>query len=174
MKHNNQTLIIDLDGTITIDDNLPYPDKRPNTPLINKLKFYKKRGFKIVIFTSRAMRTYNGDLEQIKANTLPEILKWLEKHKIPYDEVIIGKAWCGERGFYVDDRAIRPSEFENLSLAKITQLLEKEKEANLAKSTPPTRSTQSKPSKKSTPTTHPTKSTQDSHTNSTKRHKESK
>mgnify|MGYP002524347001 CR=1 FL=1 len=164
MKHDNQTLIIDLDGTLTIDDNLPYADKRPNLPLIKKLKLYKKRGFKIVIFTSRSMRTYNGDLEQIKANALPTILEWLEKHKTPYDEVIIGKAWCGERGFYVDDRAIRPSEFENLNFAEITQLLDKEKSANLAKSTLPTHFTQSTPA---------TKSTQDSRTN-TKRHKESK
>ena len=164
MTHNHQTIIIDLDGTLTIDDNLPYADKRPNLPLIKKLKLYKKRGFKIVIFTSRSMRTYNGDLEQIKANALPTILAWLEKHKIPYDEVIIGKAWCGESGFYVDDRAIRPSEFENLSFAEITQLLTREKEANLAKSTQPTQSTQS---------TLATKATIDSRTN-TKCHKESK
>ena len=171
MKHDNQTLIIDLDGTITIDDNVAYADKCPNTPLITKLKLYKKRGFKIVIFTSRAMRTYNGDLEQIKANALPTILEWLEKHKIPYDEVIIGKAWCGECGFYVDDRAIRPSEFENLSFAEITQLLAQEKEANLAKSTRYKKSTHFT---QFTPTTHPTKSTLDSRTNITKRHKESK
>ena len=127
----NQTLIIDLDGTITLDENLPYIDKRPNLPLIKKLKHYKKQGFKIIIFTSRAMRTYSGDIEQIKANALPEILAWLERHKIPYDEVVVGKIWCGEGGFYVDDRAIRPSEFATLSFSQITQLLDKEKSANL-------------------------------------------
>lgn len=133
MKHNAQTLIIDLDGTITLDENLPYIDKRPNLPLIKKLKHYKKRGFKIVIFTSRAMRTFKGDIEQIKANALPEILEWLEAHKVPYDEVVVGKIWCGESGFYVDDRAIRPSEFATLSFRQINKLLDKEKSANLKK-----------------------------------------
>lgn len=150
MTHN-QTLIIDLDGTITIDDNLPYADKRPNLPLIKQLKHYKKQGFRIVIFTSRAMRTYNGDIAQIKANALPEILSWLQKHKIPFDEVVVGKIWCGEGGFYVDDRAIRPSEFASLSFSQITQLLAQEKSANLnqsanlaTKSTKSTKSTATK------------------------------
>lgn len=128
----SKTIIIDLDGTIALDDNLPYTDKYPNLPLVKKLKAYKKQGFKIVIFTSRAMRTFNGNIEQIKANALPTILMWLKKHKIPYDEVMVGEPWCGEHGFYVDDRAVRPSEFANLNFSEITHLLENEKSANLA------------------------------------------
>lgn len=127
---NDRSLIINLDGTLTIDDDLPYIDKRPNIPLIERLKEYKAQGFSIVIFTSRAMRSYNGDIEQIRANALPTILAWLKKHSIPFDEVIIGKAWCGFSGFYVDDRAIRPSEFVNLSPNEISELLAKEKQIN--------------------------------------------
>lgn len=127
---NDKNLIIDLDGTLTIDDDLPYIDKRPNLPLIERLREYKTQGFSIVIFTSRAMRSYNGDIEQIRANALPTILSWLKKHSVPFDEVIIGKAWCGFSGFYVDDRAIRPSEFVNLSPNEISELLAKEKQIN--------------------------------------------
>lgn len=127
---SDKRLIIDLDGTLTIDDDLPYIDKRPNLPLIARLREYKAQGFSIVIFTSRAMRSYNGDIEQIRANALPTILAWLEKHSVPFDEVIIGKAWCGFSGFYVDDRAIRPSEFVNLSPNEISELLAKEKQIN--------------------------------------------
>lgn len=127
---NDRSLIIDLDGTLTIDDDLPYIDKRPNLPLIAKLREYKAQGFSIVIFTSRAMRSYNGDIEQIRANALPTILAWLKKHNIPFDSVIVGKAWCGFSGFYVDDRAIRPSEFVNLSPNEISELLAKEKQIN--------------------------------------------
>lgn len=130
MKSNDKSLIIDLDGTLTIDDDLPYIDKRPNLPLIERLREYKAQGFSIVIFTSRAMRSYNGDIEQIHANALPTILAWLKKHSIPFDEVIIGKAWCGFSGFYVDDRAIRPSEFVNLTPNEISELLAKEKQIN--------------------------------------------
>ena len=35
----------------------------------------------------------------------------------------MGKPWCGHEGFYVDDKAIRPSEFLALSRAEITELL---------------------------------------------------
>lgn len=128
---NDKSLIIDLDGTLTIDDDLPYIDKRPNLPLIEKLREYRAQGFSIVIFTSRAMRSYNGNIEQIRSNALPTILEWLKKHSVPFDEVIIGKAWCGFGGFYVDDRAIRPSEFVNLSPNEISELLAKEKQINL-------------------------------------------
>lgn len=124
---NDKSLIIDLDGTLTIDDDLPYIDKRPNLPLIARLREYKAQGFSIVIFTSRAMRSYKGDIDQIRANALPIILEWLKKHSVPFDNIILGKVWCGFSGFYVDDRAIRPSEFVSLSHSQIEQLLENEK-----------------------------------------------
>ncbi|HEB7544029.1 TPA: HAD-IIIC family phosphatase [Campylobacter coli] len=122
-----KTLVIDLDGTLTIDEeNVDYVNKRPNVALIQTLKDYKKQGFKINIFTSRNMRTFNGELEKIKIHTLPIIITWLKKHDVPYDEIIIGKPWCGYEGFYVDDKAIRPSEFINLGYEQIKELLKKE------------------------------------------------
>ena len=43
-----KTLLIDLDGTLTIDEeNVDYIDKKPNFDLIQTLKEYKKQGFKI-------------------------------------------------------------------------------------------------------------------------------
>ncbi|MBM0637786.1 HAD-IIIC family phosphatase [Campylobacter sp. VicNov18] len=122
-----KTIVIDLDGTLTIDeDNVDYADKKPNFALIDILKEYKQQGFQINIFTSRNMRTWNADIEKIKTHTLPIIISWLEKYNVPYDEVIIGKPWCGYDGFYVDDKAIRPSEFMNLNYEQIKELLKKE------------------------------------------------
>src|SRR5438309_10306589 len=88
-----------------------YEHAVPNLPLIAKLRDYKAQGFEIVISTSRNMRTYAGNVGKINANTLPVILAWLKKHDVPYDEVYVGKPWCGEDGFYVDDKAVRPAEF---------------------------------------------------------------
>lgn len=123
-----KNLIVDLDGTLTLDEkNVPYEDKKPNLTLIKQLQEYQKMGFKITIFTSRSMRTFNGDVEKIKTHTYPQILQWLHKHKVPFDELIVGKAWCGDEGFYIDDRAIRPSEFTHLSYEEIQKLLAKEK-----------------------------------------------
>lgn len=123
-----KNLIIDLDGTLTLDEEgVAYEEKRPNAPLIEKLRIYQKNGFKITIFTSRGMRSFGGDVAKITAELGPQILSWLDKHAVPYDELVVGKAWCGFEGFYVDDRAVRPSEFVRLSVEEIHALLEGEK-----------------------------------------------
>ncbi len=119
-------LVIDLDGTITIDNPGPYDQKMPNQSVVQKLHEYKAKGFEICIATARNMRTYEGDVGKINVHTLPVILKWLDQHKIPYDTVQVGKPWCGFEGFYVDDKAIRPSEFTSLSQEQISDLLEAE------------------------------------------------
>ncbi len=121
-----KNLIIDLDGTITIDSEAEYKNKLPNTEVIKQLVKYKEMGFKITIFTSRNMRTYEGNIGKINIHTLPTITQWLDKYKVPYDEVLVGKPWCGFEGFYVDDKSIRPSEFESMSYDEIKTLLAKE------------------------------------------------
>lgn len=115
-------LIFDLDDTIsfTVDGN--YKKSIPNAPLISKMLDYKKLGFEIVISTSRNVRTYNGCLGKINANTLPVIIEWLNFHNIPYDEIYLAKPWCGTEGFYIDDKAIRPDEFVKLSYTEILKL----------------------------------------------------
>lgn len=126
-----KNLILDLDGTLTIDEEeKDYIDKKPNTKVIERLKEYKSRDFRITIYTSRNMRTFGGDIEKIKTNTLPQIINWLEKYSVPYDDIVIGKPWCGFEGFYVDDKAIRPSEFSTLSYEEICTLLQKEHSLN--------------------------------------------
>ena len=84
---------------------------------------YRDMGFEIVIFTARNMLTHQGEIGKINVHTLPIVLDWLNRHEVPYDQVIVGKPWCGTNGFYVDDRAIRPDEFKNLSRMEIKRLL---------------------------------------------------
>ncbi|MFA1576481.1 HAD-IIIC family phosphatase [Vibrio cyclitrophicus] len=120
-------LIVDLDGTLTLANTSDYREVLPRIDVIEQIKKYKNEGFIIVIATARNMRTYDGNVGKINIHTLPVITAWLEKHKVPYDEIIVGKPWCGNDGFYIDDRSIRPSEFTNLSYDEITELLEKEK-----------------------------------------------
>ena len=119
-------IVVDLDGTITFDEDCSYADKRPNVAVIEKLHSLKRSGYQIVIFTARNMKTYSGSLGKINVHTLPVIMEWLQKHDVPFDEVIVGKPWCGTDGFYVDDKAIRPSELVNLTLGEIQGLLQKE------------------------------------------------
>jgi capsule biosynthesis phosphatase len=120
-------LVFDLDGTLTHDDaSVGYAERRPNAAVVEKLRGYQAQGFEIVICSARNMGAYEGQIGKINANTMPVILDWLARHQIPYDEIHIGKPWCGTEGFYVDDKAIRPSEFLALSHAEIQALLAKE------------------------------------------------
>ncbi|MGK3111576.1 capsular biosynthesis protein [Candidatus Pantoea formicae] len=116
-------IIFDLDDTITFTQDGDYKNSEPNLPLISKLRDYKDMGFDIVISTSRNMRTYQGNVGKITANTLPIILEWLQRNDVPYDEIYVGKPWCGTEGFYVDDKAIRPDEFVKLSHDEIRSLV---------------------------------------------------
>lgn len=116
-------IVIDLDNTITKHDSSPYPDKPPNDAVIAMLKTYREKGFSIVISTARNMRTYEGNEGKIIANTVPVIIDWLARHDVPYDEIRIGKPWCGTEGFYVDDKSIRPDEFVSLSYDEIMALI---------------------------------------------------
>jgi capsule biosynthesis phosphatase len=117
-------LVVDLDGTLTLDEaGVAYADKRPNAAVVARLREYRAAGFRIAISTARNMRTHQGNIGLINAQTLPGIVEWLARHDIPHDEIHVGKPWCGEGGFYVDDKAIRPSEFLRLDLAGIHALL---------------------------------------------------
>lgn len=117
-------LIFDLDDTLCTTQNGDYANAQPITEVIEKLREYHQQGFTIVINTSRNMRTYQGNIGAINKNTLPIIIDWLGRHDIPYDELYVGKPWCGFEGFYVDDKAIRPDELVKLSYAEICQLLD--------------------------------------------------
>ena len=120
-------IVVDLDHTLTIDASAGYADATPNRAVIRKLQEYKAQGFEIVISTSRNMRTYAGNLGKINVHTLPTVLDWLRRHEVPCDEVYVAKPWCGKDGFYIDDRAVRPSEFVDLSYEQILELIQAKK-----------------------------------------------
>ena len=120
-------LIFDLDNTISFSIDSNYIDSKPDLVIIDRMRTYKDKGFEIIISTSRNMRTYKGSIGKINAHTLPIIIEWLDKHNVPYDEIIVGKPWCGTDGFYIDDRAIRPSEFLRYDYNEIINLIDNKK-----------------------------------------------
>lgn len=121
------SLVFDIDGTLCpikkrderYEDLAPYPD------MIEKIRYYKDNGAKIVLYTSRNMKTYNGNIGLINKYTAVVLNAWLEKWNIPYDEIVFGKVWPGAKGFYVDDRSIRPDEFLNNTLEELAEVCEK-------------------------------------------------
>ncbi len=116
-------LVIDVDGTLTTGAPGPYADAAPRAEVVAMLRSYKDKGFEIVLHTSRNMRTHQSSVGKINAKTLPILLAWLDRHDIPYDEIWTGKPWCGDAGFYVDDKAVRPDEFAALSYGEICALV---------------------------------------------------
>ncbi len=116
------TLVVDLDDTITHDDkSRSYLQKKPNRKVIATLQAYKKMGFQIIISTARNMKTQKADEGRVVANIGMITLEWLRRHKIPFDSIRFGKPYA-EGGFYVDDKAIRPSELVNLKYERLKEL----------------------------------------------------
>jgi len=129
MVEKNKVLVIDIDGTLYSGKKKgDYIDIVPNNEMINKLREYKQNGFRLILSSSRNMNTYNGNLGLINIHTLPKLIEWLNKHDIPYDEIYMGKPWCGFEGFYIDDKAIRPKEFINNTYEQIQDILKRDGE----------------------------------------------
>lgn len=128
MIESEKVIVMDIDGTLCEikSKEQSYLDVIPKFNILKKLNEMKQEGFYIILYTSRQMRTYDGNIGKINANTGKILFQWLEKYDIPFDEIYFGKPWCGKNGFYVDDKAIRPSEFAKLSYDEIIKLLEAE------------------------------------------------
>lgn len=124
------SFVFDIDGTICpikkkeerYEDLVPYPD------IVDKMREYKAQGAKIILYTSRNMNTYKGNLGLINKNTAIVLNEWLAKWDIPYDEIVFGKVWPGHKGFYVDDRSVRPDEFLNNTPNELEEICAKSRE----------------------------------------------
>lgn len=124
MKFDEYAFVFDIDGTICpikkpdekYEDLIPFPE------IVEKMKYYHDNGATIILFTSRNMRTYHGNIGLINKYTAAILTNWLEKWKIPYDQILYGKPWAGKKGFYVDDRTIRPYEFLNCSVEQMDKI----------------------------------------------------
>lgn len=127
--YSDYSFIFDIDGTLCPikKKEEKYEDLVPFDNMVQKLCFYKKHGARIVLFTSRNMNSYSGNIGVINKNTAKVLLNWLDKWEIPYDEIIYGKPWPGHKGFYVDDRTIRPDEFLNYSVDELNDICNKSK-----------------------------------------------
>lgn len=98
-------ICFDLDNTlvsypVTKDD---YTSVEPIKENIKKLKYFKKLGHHIIIYTARRMKTHSGNVGAIIADIGKITLDTLEKFKIPYDEIFFGKPFAD---FYIDDLAV--------------------------------------------------------------------
>ncbi len=124
--YKDYSFVFDIDGTICPikKKEEKYEDLVPFADVVEKIRYYHENGAKIVLFTSRNMNSYNGNLGLINKNTAKILNEWLEKWEIPYDEILFGKPWPGHKGFYVDDRSVRPDEFLKYDVEQLNKICE--------------------------------------------------
>ena len=122
--YKDYTFIFDIDGTLcpikSKDER--YEDLYPYPQMLEKLRYYRDNGAKIILYTSRNMNTYQGNIGMINKYTAIALHEWLEKWNIPYDEIVYGKLWPGHKGFYVDDRTVRPDEFLKYNVQELEEI----------------------------------------------------
>ena len=116
--------VFDIDGTICPikKKDEKYEDLVPYQNVVEKMRYYHDNGAKITLLTSRNMNSYNGNIGVINKKTARILLDWLEKWDIPYDEIVYGKPWPGHKGFYVDDRTVRPDEYLTNTVEELDEI----------------------------------------------------
>ena len=121
---NKYSLVIDIDGTLCPikKKDEKYEDLIPYESMVKKINDYHEQGVRIILFSSRNMNSYGGNIGLINKHTAKILSEWLCKWDIPYDEIIFGKPWPGHKGFYVDDRTIRPDEFLTKSVDELDEI----------------------------------------------------
>ena len=108
---NNEKMIdpkrycFDLDNTLVTFPKI-YGDYTTVEPIIKNiefLKYLKRFGHTIIIYTARRMKTHKGNIGKIMKDVGKVTFDTLEKYEIPYDEIYFGKP---EADTYIDDLAI--------------------------------------------------------------------
>ena len=101
-------ICVDLDGTLceTKKPGQSYADVKPLEGAVENMQYFRESGHYLIIYTARHMKTCGGNVGRILALQGKTLFNWLDKHKIPYDEVVFGKPLAD---VYIDDKA---SKFE--------------------------------------------------------------
>ena len=95
-------IVFDLDGVICeLKKPLEsYSDVNPKKKVIQKMRDLKEEGHYLIIHTGRHMRTCEGDVTKVIEKIGKVTEDWLEKWKVPYDELVFGKPYAD---VYIDD-----------------------------------------------------------------------
>tara|TARA_B100001093_G_scaffold158253_2_gene150754 strand:+ start:6709 stop:8571 length:1863 start_codon:yes stop_codon:yes gene_type:complete len=104
-NHIKKRICFDLDNTLVTYPKISgdYNTVEPISKNIKYLKYLKKKGNTIIIYTARRMRTHQGNNGKILADIGEVTFNTLKKYDIPFDEIYFGKPYAD---FYIDDLAI--------------------------------------------------------------------
>jgi len=106
-------IVFDIDETITKKAGADYTiDSLPNQPMIDCINALHKLGYYIILHTARKMESSGGNIGKALAAGGYNTFKWLEKHKVTFDEIVFGKP---NGDIYIDDKAFGYNESDVLS-----------------------------------------------------------
>ena len=86
-------LVIDLDGTICSEHRqFSRSLAKPLDAAVESLRQLRELGHTIIVYSARTWEEYEMTVD------------WLDRHKIPFDQLILGKP---QGDIWIDDRALR-------------------------------------------------------------------
>ena len=110
--HQRKTLIVDIDKTICESPSKKdYSKCKPIQTVCAKLREEDKKGTYIILYTSRNVRTFKGNIGLINKYTSVVLIEWLKNNNIPYDEIYFNKPWGFGDLHYIDDKFLSIEEF---------------------------------------------------------------
>jgi len=130
-KIKNLRVCFDFDNTLVTYPKIvnDYTSVEPIIKNIEFLKYLKKFGHTIIIYTARRMKTHTGNIGKILCDIGKITFDTIERFNIPFDEIYFGKPYADiyiddlalncfddlekSLGFYID--GIKPREFNELA-----------------------------------------------------------
>lgn len=94
-------ICFDIDGVICKTKKNYYSKSIPNKKMINYINSLFEMGFYIKIFTARYMGRFSENSKKVKVHGFKKIERQLNKWKLKYHELIIGKP---SYDIFIDDK----------------------------------------------------------------------
>lgn len=101
------TIVVDIDDTISYTTNRDFKNSIPNQPVIDKINELYNKGWKIILFTARGAKSC-ATLEERIAKYDSITREWLDAHNVLYSDVVFGKP---NADYYVDDKNMSLEDF---------------------------------------------------------------
>lgn len=102
------TYVFDIDGTICSNTDGKYSNATPNIDRINIINKLFNEGNKIIFFTARGMKTYDGNILKVYHVYYNFTIEQLNSWGVKYNQLVLGKP---SADYYIDDKGINDENF---------------------------------------------------------------